>query len=168
MTQHTLARSFRKMSTSFKWAFFDIDGVLTDGTLYYGASGEIFKAFNVKDGHGIQLLKSAGIRLCAISGKGDAAVANRLEHLQFDEYIFQRSDKGAAFEELKFKYGGVLNESFCIGDDLPDLQLFEKVRMSFAPSDAVDPVKRAADHVLEKAGGKGAVREMCELILGIK
>jgi YrbI family 3-deoxy-D-manno-octulosonate 8-phosphate phosphatase len=149
----------------FEWGIFDVDGVFTDGSLFYGPNGEMFKVFNVKDGHGIKLLKKLGIKMAVISGKGDLAVEKRLNDLQFDDYIFNRNDKGAALDELAKKHGDSIYNSFCIGDDLPDLELFNKCKFSFAVGDAVSEVKNNADHLLKQKGGKGAVREMATYIL---
>lgn len=149
----------------FEWAIFDVDGVMTNGQLYYDKTGEVLKVFNVKDGHGIKLLRNLGIKCAVISGKGDASVEKRLKDLQFNDFIFQRNDKGSAMDELASRHGASIYNSFCVGDDLPDLEMFERCKFSFAVADAVPALKRKANFVLSKNGGEGAVREACEYII---
>lgn len=150
---------------NLKWVFFDIDGVMTDGNLYYSANGEELKVFNVKDGHGLKMLKNSGIKIAIISGRGNEALKNRLEEMKIDIAVYNRSDKGLAFDELEKKLGSEIRNSICVGDDLPDLELFERCKLGFAVANAVDEVKEKADYILKTDGGKGAVREVCEMIL---
>lgn len=152
------------MFRGVKWVFFDVDGVMTDGRLYYSSTGEEYKVFNVKDGLGILNLKSLGIKVCVISGRGCDALLRRLEELKFDEVLINRPDKGNAFDDLRKKYGDEVLDSACVGDDLPDLELFSKCKFSIAVKDAVPEVSSCADIVLEKNGGNAAVRELCDLI----
>lgn len=147
-----------------KWLILDVDGVMTDGRLLYSSSGEEYKIFNVKDGLGIHNLKRAGIRVAVISGRGCAALMVRLNELAIDEKIINRPDKGKVFDELYKKYGDELLDSICVGDDLPDLELFSRCKYGAAVSDAVSEVKASADLVLHSAGGQGAVRELCDSI----
>ncbi len=152
------------MFKGVNWVFFDVDGVLTDGRLYYSSVGEEYKVFNVKDGLGILNLKSLGIKIGVISGRGGDALLRRLEELKVNEVVINRPDKGNAFNELLKKYGDEVLNSVCVGDDLPDLELFQKCRFGFAVNDAVPEVIEHADIVLKKNGGYGAVREACDLI----
>jgi len=152
------------MFKDIKWVFFDVDGVLTDGRLYYSSAGEDYKVFNVKDGLGILNLKALGIKVGIISGRGCEALLRRLEELKIDEVLINRPDKANAFEDLRVKYGDEILNSVCVGDDLPDLELFQKCRFGLAVSDAVTEVIERADLVLERKGGYGAVREACDLI----
>lgn len=141
---------------------------MTDGRLYYGPNGEEFKVFHVKDGHGLKLLKEVGVKLAVISGRGNDALAKRLKEMSFDIVIFNRSDKGQAFDELKSEIGTEIENSICIGDDLPDLELFDRCRMGFAVSDAMPIVKEKSSYVLTTSGGHGAVRELCDMIVEAK
>jgi 3-deoxy-D-manno-octulosonate 8-phosphate phosphatase (KDO 8-P phosphatase) len=151
--------------SELKWLFLDVDGVLTDGRLFYSPTGEKFKIFNVKDGLGLKRLKATGVKVGVISGRGNKALLNRLEELKIDEIIMNRPDKGNVFKELTQKIGNDINYSAIIGDDLPDLELFRLCAVSIAVKDAIDAVKDMADIVLTKDGGDGAVREACELII---
>lgn len=152
------------MFKGIKWVFFDVDGVMTDGRLYYSSAGEEYKVFNVKDGLGILNLKSLGIKVGVISGRGCDALLRRLEELKFDEVLINRPDKGNAFDDLRTKYGDEVFSSVCVGDDLPDLELFQKCRFGLAVNDATTEVIETADLVLKRKGGYGAVREACDLI----
>lgn len=147
-----------------KWLILDVDGVMTDGMLFYSSNGEEYKVFNVKDGLGIMNVKKLGVKVAVISGRGCEALQYRLDELGIDEIFMNRPDKGAVFELLVEKYGSEVLESICVGDDLPDLQLFKRCNASVAVNNAVDEVKERADIVLCRAGGDGAVREICDLI----
>lgn len=148
-----------------KWLFLDVDGVMTDGRLYYDASGEQIKVFNVKDGLGIKNVRDAGVKVGIISGRGCEALLRRLEELECDEIYVNRPDKGKVFQELKEKYGDEVLDSVCLGDDLPDLELYEACRYGIAVNDAVDELIDCADLVLKRKGGEGAVRELCDLLV---
>lgn len=150
---------------NIKWVIFDIDGVMTDGKLYYGSSGEELKVFNVKDGHGLKMLKNAGVKMAVISGRGTKALEQRVKEMKIDVAIYNRSDKGVAFDELEKKFGSEIKNSICVGDDLPDLELFEKCKLGFAVANAVDEVKEEANFILKNNGGEGAVRELCEMVV---
>jgi len=149
---------------NIKWLILDVDGVMTDGSLYYSSKGEQYKVFNVKDGLGIIRVKQLGVKVAVISGRGCDALLVRLNELGFDEILVNRPDKGSAFNDLYKKYGDTVNNSACIGDDLPDLELFQMCKIGIAVNDAVAEVKDKADLILSIAGGKGAVREACDLI----
>lgn len=142
---------------NIQWVIFDIDGVMTDGKLYYGSSGEELKVFNVKDGTGLKMLKKAGIKMAVISGRGTRALEQRVREMKIDVATYNRSDKGLAFDELEKELGSEIRNSICVGDDLPDLELFEKCKLGFAVANAVDEVKEKADFVLKTNGGEGAV-----------
>jgi 3-deoxy-D-manno-octulosonate 8-phosphate phosphatase (KDO 8-P phosphatase) len=146
-------------------AIFDVDGVLTDGTLYIGAQGEAFKAFNILDGHGVKMLQAAGIATAIISGRSSEAVSRRAAELGIAHVVQGSSDKVAALDELIAALG--LEASACafVGDDLPDLAAMRRCGFAVAVANAVDAVKAAAHYVTRASGGRGAVREFCELVL---
>jgi len=149
---------------NIKWLILDVDGVMTDGRLFYSSQGEEYKVFNVKDGLGIFNVKQLGIKVAVISGRGCSALQYRLDELGVDEVIMNRPDKGSAFQSLYDKYGDSILKSVCIGDDLPDLELFQRCKVGIAVNDAVNEVKKLADIVLNTKGGYGAVREACDLL----
>ncbi|NPB07606.1 MAG: HAD-IIIA family hydrolase [Aquificae bacterium] len=142
----------------------DIDGVLTDGTLYYTEEGESIKAFSVLDGLGIKKLQSMGIKLAVISGRDSLPLTRRLKELGVEELHTGRRDKLSAYEEIKRKYGLRDEEIGYVGDDLVDLGVMEKVGFPVAVRNAQREVKKRALYVTRKRGGEGALREVAELI----
>ena len=146
-------------------AIFDVDGVLTDGTVFIGPTGEAFKAFSILDGHGLKMLREAGIVTAILSGRSHKAVDHRAKELSIDHVIQGKSEKLPEFDKLlkKLKLAG--KDCAYMGDDLPDLPVMRRCGFAFAPANAVKQVKDEAHHVTRARGGKGAVREMCELIL---
>jgi len=139
----------------------DVDGVLTDGRLYYGAEGEVMKAFDVKDGHGIVLLREH-VELGVISGRPGLA-RKRLEELRFKHLVFAQRDKLAGYAELSH-LGIPDGEVAYMGDDVNDLGLLARVGLSACPADALPEVRAAVHFVAASPGGRGAVRELCDLI----
>lgn len=146
-------------------AIFDVDGVLTDGTLYIGAQGEAFKAFNILDGHGLKMLQAAGVATAIISGRSSPAVARRAEELAIAHLVQGSADKVADFERLIGGLGVGREACAFVGDDLPDLAVMRACGFAVAVANAADEVKQAAHYVTRASGGRGAVREFCELVL---
>ncbi|HEX7622534.1 MAG TPA: HAD hydrolase family protein [Anaeromyxobacteraceae bacterium] len=143
----------------------DVDGVLTDGRLYYTAEGEAMKAFDVKDGHGIVLLRDH-VELGVISGRPGLA-RKRLEELRFKHFVFSQRDKLQGYAELAH-LGFPDEEVAYMGDDVNDLGLLRRVGLSSCPADAHPSVRAAVHFVAQAPGGRGAVRELVELILRAK
>ncbi len=154
------------LAASLELLVLDVDGVLTDGSLYFGARGEAMKAFHVRDGHGIKLLQQAGVRIAVISGRRSAAVRRRCADLGIRLVTQGAADKSAALDAT-LKRAGIADASTvaCVGDDTPDIPLFARVPLSFAVADAHPLARAAATRVTALAGGRGAVREVCDLIL---
>jgi 3-deoxy-D-manno-octulosonate 8-phosphate phosphatase (KDO 8-P phosphatase) len=143
----------------------DVDGVLTDGRLYFGARGEALKVFHVRDGHGIKLLMTAGVAVAAVSGRRSAAVAARMRELHVPHVVQACNDKVAALHRLTERLGLDPLNCACICDDTPDLPLMSAVGVAGAVADA-HPVVLSAAHWIAKAnGGQGAVRELCDALL---
>jgi len=143
----------------------DVDGVLTDGRIIYGASGTEAKAFDVKDGHGLKLIQRAGISVGIITGRESEAVKRRAEELGV-EYLYQGAkNKLKPFNEILERSG--LNEKNVayVGDDLVDLPILRKVGFAATVADAVDEVKSCVAYVSTRPGGRGAVREICDHLL---
>ena len=149
-------------------AVFDVDGVLTDGTLYIGPSGEALKAFNILDGHGVKMLQSAGVATAILSGRESEAVRRRAAELGIATVVEGAGDKLAAFEKMITGLG--LDALACayVGDDLPDLPVMQRCGFAVAVANAVDAVKSAAHYVTRASGGRGAVREFCDLVLAAR
>lgn len=148
-----------------RMAFFDVDGVLTDGGLYFSASGESIKRFHVLDGHGIKLLHKAGITPVVITGRDAKALRVRLQALDVVHAYFGVDDKLAAAKSCLEKLQLGWEQAAVIGDDWPDLVLMQRCRFSAAPPNAHDEVLARVDHVTRRAGGQGAAREFCDLLL---
>ena len=143
----------------------DVDGVLTDGRLWYSPSGEALKVFDVYDGQGLAALKEAGFMLAILSGRSGDAVARRAEDLRFDEVALGLSDKGAALDDLLVRHQ-LSEEQICfVGDDLPDLPVLSRVGLPLTVPAAPEAVRSVALAVTEAAGGRGAVREVCDFLL---
>ena len=149
-------------------AIFDVDGVMTDGTLYIGAQGEAFKAFNILDGHGMKMLQSAGVATAIISGRSSEAVTRRAAELAIAHVVQGSADKVADFERLISGLGVEASACSYVGDDLPDLALMQRCGLAVAVANAVQAVKEAAHYVTTASGGRGAVREFCELVLAAR
>lgn len=144
---------------------FDVDGVMTDGRLLFGPEGETLKTFHTLDGHGLKKLAADGVTLAIITGRNSAMVAKRAADLGIEHVIQGREDKGTALAQLADELGVTAAQSGYAGDDEPDVSALEWAQLSFAPNNAHDCAKQAADHVTQRRGGDGAVREICDAIL---
>ncbi len=143
----------------------DVDGVLTDGGLWFGPRGEVQKRFHVRDGHGIKLLQQAGIAVAVISGRRSAAVARRCKELGI-RHVFQGvADKWLVLERLLQRLELTPAEVVCVGDDTPDIPLFLRAGYAVTVSDAHPLALAAADRATTLPGGQGAVRELCDWLL---
>jgi YrbI family 3-deoxy-D-manno-octulosonate 8-phosphate phosphatase len=152
-------------AAKIKLLILDVDGVLTDGRIIINDSGEEIKCFHVRDGHGLRLLMNAGIHVVIITGRKSKTVEHRARDLGIREVYQGVKDKESLLKEL-IQYKNLDKEKVCcMGDDLPDLPMFNQVGVSIAVADACIELRTEADFVTRKRGGKGAVREVCELIL---
>lgn len=143
----------------------DVDGVLTDGGIYYDATGECLKRFHVRDGLGMRLLEESGIRVAVLSGRDSATLRKRVDDLGITLHAFGVKDKEAACLELMAKAGVTSEQTACIGDDSIDLPAFVACGQSYAVADAPSYVKQQATGVLNLGGGQGAFRELADAIL---
>jgi 3-deoxy-D-manno-octulosonate 8-phosphate phosphatase (KDO 8-P phosphatase) len=150
---------------AIKLAIFDVDGVLTDGRLFFDHAGHEFKAFHARDGHGLKLLQLSGVETAVISGRTSAAVALRCESLGIRHVYQGFQDKLAALEHLIGVTGLECSQIAYVGDDVLDLPIMRKVRLAVAVQDAHFVVKRYAHWITESPGGLGAAREVCDLIM---
>lgn len=148
-----------------KLAAFDVDGVLTDGSITYDDNGIEYKTFNAKDGHGIVMLNKAGIITAIITARNSGTVERRAQDLKITELHQGVKNKIEKLEELLAKYNLSYDEVAYIGDDIPDICILDKVKFSACPADAVDEVKKTVSWISSKNGGRGAVREFCDYIL---
>ena len=143
----------------------DVDGVLTDGSIYYDANGECLKRFHVRDGLGIRLLEENGIKVAVLSGRDSATLRKRIADLGVTLHQFGVKDKAAACSELIQQAGVSVEQTACIGDDSIDLPAFSACGISYAVADAPAYVKAQANHTLTTKGGEGAFRELADAIL---
>jgi 3-deoxy-D-manno-octulosonate 8-phosphate phosphatase (KDO 8-P phosphatase) len=143
----------------------DVDGVLTDGRLWFDGNGEALKCFHVRDGHGIKELQAAGVAVAVISGRRSAAVQRRMVELGVHHVLQGCSDKAEALSQVLAATGVTAAATACLVDDIPDLPLMRAVGFPFAVADAHASVLAAARYVTRTAGGAGAVRELCDLLL---
>jgi len=145
--------------------FFDVDGVLTDGGLYFSEQGEALKRFHTLDGHGLKLLQRAGITPVVITGRDSKALRVRLAALGIEHAHFGTEDKRPAGEQTLQTLGLTWAQAAGMGDDWPDLPVLNRCHFVCAPPNAQAEVLAMADFVCARAGGAGAVRELCDLLL---
>lgn len=143
----------------------DVDGVLTDGRLYFAEDGQEFKTFDTQDGHGIKMLQQAGVRCAIITGRTTRLVERRARNLGIADLLQGREDKLEALQELIGPLDLALDEVAYVGDDWPDLPAICAVGLGIAVANAHAALHQHADHVTRASGGRGAVREVCDLIL---
>lgn len=144
---------------------FDVDGVLTDGTLFIGPDGEEFKAFNILDGHGLRMLSAGGVQLAILSGRESRAVTRRAQELGIEHVHQGLSEKVPAFEALCARTGIAPDQCGFVGDDYPDLPVLLRCGFAASVPGAPEAVRSRVHYVTRAAGGRGAVRELCEFIL---
>ena len=152
-------------ASKVRWLVLDVDGVLTDGRLYYGNQGEELKAFNIQDGLGIKLLQKAGIGVAIITGRSSALVDRRAQELGIAPVVQGREDKLTALQELQAQQPMALDEIAYIGDDLPDLAVIRRVGLGITPANGRPQIAAHARLQTVAAGGHGAVREVADLLL---
>jgi len=143
----------------------DVDGVLTDGRLYFGPKGETLKVFHVRDGHGIKMAQRAGIEVAFVSGRRSDAAYHRAKELGIIRFHEGVRDKVAVMEEIMAAMQIEASQVAAVGDDLVDLPLMARAGLAVAVADAVPEVLAAAHWVTALPGGRGAVREVCDLLL---
>jgi len=160
------SRALVARAARIRLVLLDVDGVLTDGRLYYGEGGEALKAFDVKDGHGIVMLRKHVV-FGVISGRPGKASEARLRELGFQHLVFGERDKLAGYARLG-SLGIPDDEVAYMGDDVNDVPLLRRVGLSACPADAMPEVKGAVHLVTSAPGGRGAVRELCDLVLRAK
>ncbi|UJJ30640.1 KdsC family phosphatase [Halopseudomonas maritima] len=150
---------------AIRLAIFDVDGVLTDGRLYFMPDGTEFKSFNTLDGHGIKMLMASGVETAIISGRKSPLVERRAANLGIKHLIQGREDKLTALNELRQIIPVEMHEIAHLGDDLPDLPVMRRVGLGMAVASADAFVREHAHGVTRAMGGAGAAREFCELIM---
>lgn len=144
---------------------FDVDGVLTDGSLFYGDDGQEYKAFNSRDGHGMVMLQKSGVKIGIITGRTSEVVRLRMQGLGIELVYQGQRDKLPAYEELKARLGLTDEEIAYVGDDVVDLPVMQRVGFAIGVADAHALVRERAHWCTGQPGGRGAAREVCELLM---
>ncbi len=158
-------REVMERASRIRLVIFDVDGVLTDGRLYLGNEGEELKAFNIKDGLGIKLLMQSGVEVGVITGRSSRLVAQRMQSLGV-QYVHQgQQEKLPAYRALLAELGLEAEQVAYVGDDLIDLPVMRRVGFAVAVDDAHPLVRQHAHWQTPEAGGKGAARAVCELLM---
>lgn len=163
-----LARAKREVlerARRVRLMLFDVDGVLTDGKLWYGPGGEALKAFGALDGHGIKLLMQSGVAVGLLSGRTSPAVALRALELGVPHVLQGIDDKRSAFEALCAKLGIAERETGFMGDELVDLPVLKRCGFACAPREAHELVRAQVQYVAQAPAGAGAAREICDLVM---
>lgn len=160
MNKRLIARAHR-----IRLAIFDVDGVLTDGTIYFSERGEEMKAFNVLDGLGLKMLSASGIVTALLSGRKSKVVALRAKEMGISHLIQGADDKLDTYRHLLRKLDLAEEETSFMGDDLPDLPVLRRCGLAFSVPNAPEVVRSHVHHVTHTSGGQGAAREACEFLL---
>jgi 3-deoxy-D-manno-octulosonate 8-phosphate phosphatase (KDO 8-P phosphatase) len=155
----------RKRLSQIRLFATDVDGVLTDGGMYYGESGDEWKKFNTRDGMGVKLLQRGGILTAIVTQERTKLVARRAEKLAIPELHQGVMDKLLCIREMAERHGLTMSQVAYIGDDINDLEALRAVGVSASPADGMPQVAAVVDYVCQKKGGEGAVREIVEMIL---
>lgn len=155
----------KEFAQKIKLVAFDVDGVLTDGSLTFDENGVEYKTFNAKDGQGIVMLNKTGFITAIITARQNGTVRHRFNNLGMTKLFEGQKNKLAALDELCEEFGVTYDEIAYMGDDLPDICVLEKVGLGACPADAVNEVLDCAKFICTKNGGRGAVRELCDFIL---
>lgn len=161
MDNQTLIKKARQL----KLLILDVDGVLTDGRLFFDNNGVEYKCFHARDGHGIKLLRQTGVEVAVISGRKSNSVALRMQSLGIEHVYQGHENKIAAFEEIITKLNIGAEQAAHVGDDVLDLPIMKRVGLAIAVQDANFAVKQRADWCTQIMGGMGAVREVCDFIM---
>lgn len=157
----------KELASQIELLILDVDGVLTDGSLFYDNHGQEYKAFNSRDGHGLRMLQDAGVKVAILTGRQSELVQHRAKNLNIPaELVFQGfRDKRPAFAALLSQTGIPANKMAYVGDDVIDLPVMTQVGLAIAVADAHPFVKQHAHWISNLPGGRGAVRETCEMLL---
>lgn len=164
----TYANALTAAARRLKLMAFDVDGILTDGRLYYGPDGEQMKVFHTLDGHGLKMLRQAGITLALITGRQSEMVSRRASELGIEHVIQGREDKGVALQALAESLSISAAETGYAGDDLPDVAALEWAALAVSVPNGHRCARDAAAMVTVHRGGEGAVREICDFILAAR
>ena len=168
-TNRILSKSaLQKKLTNIKLLALDVDGVLTDGSMFYSSTGEEMKKFNVRDGMGIMMLQKAGIKVAVITSESNSIMKFRAAKLKIVDLHQGSFDKIPAMKKLLLKYNLTMDEVAFIGDDINDTSLLKIVGLAITPFDGIQQNKNIAHYITKQKGGDGCVREVCDLLLAAR
>jgi len=157
-----------KKARKVRYLILDVDGILTNGNIFYDEEGREIKAFSIYDGYGIRLLQNANIGVGVISGRASAVVSKRLKELHIEDLYQGAEDKGLAYDEICKRRQLTDDVTAFMGDDLIDLSVFRRVGLAISVPNAMDIVKAEAHWITKRRGGEGAVREVADFILKVQ
>lgn len=160
--------NYKEKLQPIKCFIFDYDGVMTDGTVYPSADGELMRAANVKDGYALQLAVKKGYKIAIISGGQSKTMEERMKGLKIEDVFLGVKNKKVVFDEYVKKYDLKMEEIVYMGDDIPDYQLLKIVGVSTCPSDAAEEILEIVDYISHKPGGKGAVRDILRQVMKLQ
>ena len=161
-------KDLNEKAARIRLLIFDVDGVLTDGSLFVGDDGQEYKAFNSRDGHGIKMLLKYGVEVAIITGRTSQVVEHRMANLGITHVYQGKLDKLPAYEELRGKLGISPEETAYVGDDVVDLPVMRRVGLAIAVQDAHPLVRQHSHWQTPSAGGRGAARDVCEMLMEAK
>ncbi len=161
-------KDINEKAARIRLVIFDVDGVLTDGSLFVGDDGQEYKAFNSRDGHGIKMLLKYGVDVAIITGRTSKVVEHRMANLGITHVYQGKLDKLPAYEELRGKLGISEEETAYVGDDVVDLPVMRRVGLAIAVQDAHPLVRQHSHWQTPSAGGRGAARDVCEMLMEAK
>jgi 3-deoxy-D-manno-octulosonate 8-phosphate phosphatase (KDO 8-P phosphatase) len=168
VTLLTISDTVLEEARAIRLLAMDIDGVLTNGEIIYTEDGQETKIFNVKDGHGIAMLVHVGFQVALITGRNSPINQRRVDELKIQHLYQGVKTKLPVLEKLLGELGFGLSEVLYMGDDTPDIPVLEAVGLAICPADAVDDVKRVCHYTTKASGGRGAVREVADLLLMVQ
>lgn len=160
-----LSNDFKQRAQDIKCVIFDVDGVLTDGKLFFDLKGQEYKSFHAQDGQGLKLLQQNGIEVAIISGRSSPIVDRRMKNLGIKHVYQGQENKIAAFKDLLNKLDLTVDQLAHVGDDLPDLAIMTRTRLAIAVQDANPSILPYCQGQTSRTGGHGAAREVCDAIL---
>lgn len=161
-------KDINEKAARIRLVIFDVDGVLTDGSLFVGDDGQEYKAFNSRDGHGIKMLLKYGVEVAIITGRTSKVVEHRMANLGITHVYQGKLDKLPAYEELRDKLGISEEETAYVGDDVVDLPVMRRVGLAIGVQDAHPLVRQHSHWQTPSAGGRGAARDVCEMLMEAK
>lgn len=161
-------QDIKEKAKNIELVIFDVDGVMTDGSLFFGDEGEEYKAFNSLDGHGLRMLQECGVKVAIITGRKSNVVKHRMQDLGVSIIYQGYRDKIPAFEALLKEVNLDKNQITYVGDDVVDLPIMSQLDFTIAVQNAHPFVKQHAHWITDRTGGRGAVRDVCEFLLEAK